>query len=285
MVYGRATDPLSECTQVIPVTVIVSELTAGLPLDAVATCVDQTPSIFGPQGPSGTLNYTYEPAGSIDDSNPLNPIFVGNGSTVVTVTATDPATGCSVMREINITVDAFPGVTGMADPVDIFLSASTTLSVEGCDDCTYEWFPPNGTITPNTGATVTATPDEDGTLIYEVEVSRGGCMQIIEIEVRVEDPLCDIEHIYVPNAFTPNGDNQNDVMQVRSNFASQISEFRFIIYNRWGQEVYASDDIFSTWDGTVEGDNLEPDVYGYWLRVVCPTGQELVQQGNISILR
>ncbi|MFK8162306.1 MAG: gliding motility-associated C-terminal domain-containing protein [Lewinella sp.] len=284
-VYGQATDPSSECTQVVPVTVTVSELTAGLPLDAVATCTDETPSIFGTAGPSGTLNYTYEPAGAIDDSDPLNPVFVGNGSTVVTVTATDPATGCSVMQEIDITVEDFAGVTGMADPADIFLGESTTLTVEGCDDCTYEWFPPNGTVTPNTGATVTATPDEDGILIYEVEVTRGGCMQIVEIEVRVEDPLCDVDHIYVPNAFTPNGDNQNDVMQVRSNFANQITEFRFIIYNRWGQEVYNSEDIFETWDGTIEGDDLEPDVYGYWLRVVCPTGQELVQQGNISILR
>jgi gliding motility-associated-like protein len=285
IVYGLATEPSSSCTQVIPVTVIVSELTAGLPLDAVATCLDQTPSIFGPDGPSGNLNYTYEPAGAIDDSNPLDPVFIGNGSTVVTITATDPATGCSIMREINITVENFAGVTGMADPADIFLGESTTLTVEGCADCTYEWFPPNGTVTPNTGATVTATPDEDGTLIYEVEVSRGGCMQILEIEVRVEDPLCDVEHIFVPNTFTPNGDNQNDVMQVRTNFADQISEFRFIIFNRWGQEVYASDDIFETWDGTTEGDDLEPDVYGYWLRVVCPAGQELIQQGNISIIR
>lgn len=284
-VYGEATDPTSECSQVIPVTVTVSELTAGLPLDAVATCSDQTPSIFGPSGPSGNLNYTYEPAGAIDDSDPLNPVFVGNGSTVVTVTATDPATGCSVMREITISVEDFAGVTGMADPADIFLGESTTLTVTGCDDCTYEWFPPNGTISPNTGAVVTATPDEDGVLIYEVEVTRGGCMQIVEIEVRVEDPLCDVDHIYVPNAFTPNGDNQNDVMRVRSNFAEQITEFRFIIYNRWGQEVFASDDIFESWDGTIEGDDLEPDVYGYWLRVVCPTGQELVQQGNISIIR
>jgi len=74
-------------------------------------------------------------------------------------------------------------------------------------------------------------------------------------------------------------------MRVRSNFADQLTEFRFIIYDRWGQEVYASDDIFDSWDGTTEGDDLEPDVYGYWLRVRCPAGQELIQQGNITILR
>lgn len=284
-VYGQATDPTSECVQVIPVTVTVSELTAGLPLDAVATCANQTPGIFGPAGPSGNLNYTYEPAGLIDDSNPLNPVFVGTESSVVTVTATDPATGCSVTQSISIDVTDFTSVTGMADPTTIFLGESTTLTVIGCEDCTYEWFPPNGTITPATGATVTATPDEAGTHSYEVEVTQNGCMQIVIIEVRVEDPLCDVDHIYVPNAFTPNGDNQNDLMRVRSNFADQITEFRFIIYNRWGQEVYSSTNISESWDGTIEGDDLEPDVYGYWLRVICPTGQELIQQGNITILR
>lgn len=284
-VYGQATDPSTECTQVIPVTVTVSEITAGLPLDAIASCTDETPGIFGPGGPSGNLTYTYEPTGLIDDSNPLNPVFVGNENSTVTVTATDPATGCSITQDITITVTRFDNVTGMADPSTIFLGESTTLTVEGCESCTYEWFPPNGTITPNTGATVTATPDEAGTLTYEVEVTQNGCTQVVLIEVRVEDPLCDVDHIYVPNAFTPNGDNQNDVMRVRSNFAEQITEFRFIIYNRWGQEVYSSDDIFESWDGTIEGDDLEPDVYGYWLRVICPTGQELIQQGNISILR
>lgn len=284
-VYGEATDPTTGCSQVLPVTVIVSELTAGLPLDAVATCANETPSIFSAEGPSGNLSYVYEPADVIDDSNPLNPIFVGSASTVVTVTATDPATGCSVEVDINITVEDFSGLVGIANPPDIFLGDESELSVEGCDDCTYEWFPPNGTVTPNTGSTVVAVPDEAGVFTYEVEVTRNGCMEIILIELRVEDPLCDVDHIYVPNAFTPNGDNKNDVMRVRSAFANQITEFRFIIHNRWGQEVYSSNDIFESWDGTIEGDDLEPDVYGYWLRVICPAGQELIQKGNITILR
>ena len=74
-------------------------------------------------------------------------------------------------------------------------------------------------------------------------------------------------------------------MRVRTNFSDQITEFRWIIYNRWGQEVYNSTDINGSWDGTQEGDDLEPDVYGYWIRLVCPTGEPFIKQGNITILR
>jgi gliding motility-associated-like protein len=285
-VYGEAVDPLTGCRQSVISTVRVSDITASLPIDALSTCINDRPSIFGPGGPNGNLVYEYEPAGVIDVSDPNNPVFVGDESTSVMVVVTDPATGCSVSVDINVTVTDISGVTGMADPEDIFLGESTTLTVEGCDDCTYEWFPPNGTINPNNGPVVTATPDVDGELDYIVEVtSPEGCTQEVIIRVRVEDPLCDTDHIYVPNAFTPNGDNNNDVMQVRSNFASELTEFRWIIYNRWGQEVYSSDDPLGSWDGTAEGDDLEPDVYGYWLRVRCPAGQELIQQGNITILR
>lgn len=285
-IYGQATDPTTGCQQIIPVTVNVSELTAGLPLENVPTCFGETPPIFGANGPSGDLEYSYEPANVIDNSDPSNPVFVGSESTNITVTVTDPATGCSTEVVVMVDVTDITGLEGSASDPEIFVGENSTLTVTGCDDCTYEWFPQDGTVTPVTGSsTVTATPDEPGTYIYEVEVSKNGCMEVVEIELRVEDPICDPENIYVPNAFTPNGDNMNDVMMVRSKFADQITEFRFIIHNRWGQEVYASDDINDSWDGTSEGDDLEPDVYGYWLRVVCPAGEELIQQGNITILR
>lgn len=284
-VFGVATDLTTGCRQVVPATVTVSELTAGLPLENVAACFGETPDIFGADGPSGTLEYTYEPADLVDVTDPANPVFTGTSSSEVTVTVTDPATGCTAESVVSFDITNITGLTGTASPDTIFLGETSTLEVFGCDDCSYEWFPQDGTVSPTTGSTVTATPDEEGDYIYEVEVTQNGCMQVVEIELRVDDPICDPENIFVPNAFTPNGDNMNDVMRVRSKFAEQITEFRFIIHNRWGQEVYESRDINDSWDGTSEGDDLEPDVYGYWLRVVCPAGEELIQQGNITILR
>ena len=174
---------------------------------------------------------------------------------------------------------------GFANPTEIFVGDQSELTVTGCNGCEYEWFPQDGTVNPTTGATVIATPTEPGDYVYEVDVTQNGCLETVLIELRVEDPICDTDRIFVPNAFTPNGDNMNDVLRVRSNFAELLTEFRFIIYNRWGQEVFSSDDINNAWDGTAEGDDLEPDVYGYWLRVRCPSGEELIQRGNVTIQR
>jgi gliding motility-associated-like protein len=285
-VYGEATDPNTGCLQMVSATVTVSEITAGLPLEDVDACAGDRPSIFAPGGVISTLNYTYDPSDLIDNSDPGNPVFVGNSSVIVTVTAIDPATGCSTTQNVAVNITDLGELTGEANPEEIFLGEDSELTVTGeCVGCTYDWMGENGTITMNTGQTVTVVPDQAGDVTYEVEVTQNGCTRIIPITLRVEDPLCDFDHIYVPNAFTPNRDTRNDVMRVRSNFADQITDFRWIIYDRWGQEVYNSDDINDSWDGTVGGDDLEPDVYGYWLRLTCPTGEPFIKQGNITILR
>jgi gliding motility-associated-like protein len=270
----------------VSATVTVSEITAGLPLENVDACAGDRPSIFAPGGVISTLNYTYDPSDLIDDSDPGNPVFAGNSSVIVTVTAIDPATGCSTTQNVTVNITDLGELSGGANPEEIFLGEDSELTVIGeCVGCTYDWMGENGTITPNTSQTVTVVPDQAGDVTYEVEVTQNGCTRNIPITLRVENPLCDFDHIYIPNAFTPNRDTRNDVMRVRSNFADQITEFRWIIYDRWGQEVYSSDDINDSWDGTVGGDDLAPDVYGYWLRLTCPRGEPFIKQGNITILR
>ena len=286
VIYGEGTDPATGCTERVVSSITVSNISTGLPSDSQTACGGDPPSIFEPGVFNPDLIYTYDPENLLDLTDPNNPIFIGTEDALVTVSAIDPVTGCTAIREIDFTFVDFGGLTGEANPPEIFLGESSELTVLGdCEDCTYEWFGENGTIEPSNGQTVTVTPDAEGDLVYEVLVSRNGCTQTVFIELRVQDPLCDADRVFVPNAFTPNGDGNNDVMRVRSKFADQITEFRFIIYDRWGQEVYASDDIDESWNGVTEGDDLEPDVYGYWLRVVCPTGQELIQQGNITLLR
>ena len=102
----------------------------------------------------------------------------------------------------------------------------------------------------------------------------------------ITSPGCTIEcwepFIFVPSAFSPNGDGQNDLYRVRSEV---IETMRMVIYNRWGQEVYVLDDIAETWDGSYRGRPLPPDVYGYFLTAICYDGQVFTKKGNISLLR
>ncbi|MBK7130837.1 MAG: gliding motility-associated C-terminal domain-containing protein [Crocinitomicaceae bacterium] len=67
------------------------------------------------------------------------------------------------------------------------------------------------------------------------------------------DPL-----IYVPNAFTPNGDQHNNYFQA---ITQNISYFEMLIFNRWGEIVYSTSSIDHQWDGTYNGTKVPDDVY------------------------
>ncbi|MEL6143074.1 MAG: gliding motility-associated C-terminal domain-containing protein, partial [Bacteroidota bacterium] len=185
-----------------------------------------------------------------------------------------------------VTITDLSGLEGMADPDTILVDGMSELTVVGCDDCDYDWMPPTGvSIDPNGGASTTATGNEAGDYIIDVVVSRGVCTETVMIDLTVEEVLCRTDRVFLPNAFSPNGDNVNDVLRLRSGFTEEILEFDLMIFNRWGQEMYRSFDPQASWDGTVGGEPLEPDVYGFYLRVVCPNEEELIQKGNITILK
>ena len=66
--------------------------------------------------------------------------------------------------------------------------------------------------------------------------------------------------LYVPNAFTPNSDTNNEFFAVSS---SRIDEFYMVIYNRWGEVLYRSYDITMSWDGKYNGNDVPAGVYCY----------------------
>ena len=58
-----------------------------------------------------------------------------------------------------------------------------------------------------------------------------------------------------------------------------------VVYNRWGEEVYSTTDIDGGWDGRFQGEELAPDVYGYYFTAVCVNGLEYQKQGNVTLIK
>lgn len=108
-----------------------------------------------------------------------------------------------------------------------------------------------------------------------------GCTGTAQIRIDIRPPQC-ADDVFIPTAFSPNGDDANDVLMVRSNY---ITEMELIIYNRWGQEVFATKDQAIGWNGRLNGEELSPDVYAYWLKARCQDGEEIIKRGNVSLLR
>jgi gliding motility-associated-like protein len=119
------------------------------------------------------------------------------------------------------------------------------------------------------------------TITYAIS---GDCGDTATINIIVQDcSTGDIDpHAVVPNAFSPNGDGENDVLFVRGSGVSQLS---FIVYDRWGEKVFETTSINAGWDGTFRGKELDPAVFSYYMNVTFVDGTSKIEKGDITLIQ
>ena len=107
-----------------------------------------------------------------------------------------------------------------------------------------------------------STITEGGTYTF-FEAVQGACPKTIILDVLEKDE-CPCEGIF-PNAFTPNRDGMNDVFGMHEEEGGctpiDVRDFKMTIYNRWGQEVFHSEEINNKWDGRFKGEECPSEVY------------------------
>ena len=226
--------------------------------------------------------------------NPEECIIEGQGTPKITgfaeesktimVLVTHIATGIDSIYSFDITVNIpDPQISVPEINLDennnafVCLGQSIILSVEPEDsNCEYTW------SDGSTGGSIELFPEEDFSIWVEC-IDTFGCVGVSDtLDVSVVPPQCDESDVFIPNAFSPNGDNVNDVLFVRSKF---IDEMELVIVNRWGQVVFTSTDQSVGWDGSYNGESLAPDAFSYTLSVLCIDGQSYVKTGNVSIVK
>jgi gliding motility-associated-like protein len=158
----------------------------------------------------------------------------------------------------------------------VLLGNSTEITVLPTGDFTYSWQPVNAT-----GNTVVVTPEQN--TVYSVTITDSlGCSYRKYITIYAIDVICDEPYIYIPNAFTPNGDGKNDVLYIRGEYIEQLD---LKIFDRWGELVFETDKQAKGWDGTYKGEPVEPAVFVYHVKVKCLGGEEFFKKGNITVIR
>lgn len=219
--------------------------------------------------PANLITFTTNPA--IVTANPTNDAWI-----YCTATGSN---GCVAKDSIFIHVGSINGiVNATANPAFVTLGNSSSLFVTPVG-YSYIWTPAN-TLNTSTNNNVTATPTDNTT--YTVSVTDGICVQTDTVSVKVVQFICDRAWVYVPNAFTPNGDGKNDVLFVRSEITVDLL---FRVYNRWGELVFETRDISKGWDGKFKGKLIDPDTYDYYLGVTCAGGEQQIIKGNTTLIR
>lgn len=199
---------------------------------------------------------------------------------IYTITVTDNK-GCSYNDTIQITS------TNYIPPLDIeainniiFIGQSTQLISTNDTTYIYNWTP-NQNI--NNTNIYNPSVNPSGTTTYQLAITdKNGCTNLDTITIIVKDFVCDEPFVFVPNAFTPNADGNNDELFVYSNI---ISSIYFAVYNRWGEQVFVTEDITKGWNGIYKDREADPAVYVYYLEATCIDNQKITKKGNVTLIR
>ena len=89
-------------------------------------------------------------------------------------------------------------------------------------------------------------------------------------------------YVYAPNAFSPNGDGLNDVFIFKG---IGIKAFKVLIYNRWGELLFQTDEINNVWDGTYKGKKLQTGVYLYKVKAISYQDVAIEKAGKLNLLK
>ena len=100
------------------------------------------------------------------------------------------------------------------------------------------------------------------------------------IDIRIFKTAPDI---FVPTAFTPNGDGLNDEFIPVAVGISRLDYFR--VFNRWGNEVFATTQMKQGWNGTYKGIDQGADTYVWMVRGVDFTGRVVEKKGTMVLIR
>lgn len=202
-----------------------------------------------------------------------NDTITGLASGSYTCTITD-ANGCT--QTTTVLVGSAGSATADAG-LDVTISQGQSTGLSGSGGISYNWSPANSLDCP-TCADPNASPTVTTTYVLTVTDSLG-CTDTDSVTVFV-DITCG--EVYLPSAFSPNNDGQNDVYYVRGNC---IAVMQFEVYNRWGEMVFSTTDPDIGWDGTWRGKDCEAAVFTYFLRATLLDGTPVEAEGNISLVK
>lgn len=147
----------------------------------------------------------------------------------------------------------------------------------------FNWTPSTGlnlTSVPNPVATFTAD-QVGGSITYVVRATNSfGCYGQDTITVKLFKTGTDI---FIPGAFTPDGDGRNDILRPICVGIKELNYFR--VYNRWGQVVFSTSEIGKGWDGTIGGQPQPTANFVYIAQGVDYTGKVVFKKGNVMLIR
>ncbi len=163
---------------------------------------------------------------------------------------------------------------------DTIIVLGYLFHLRGTGSTYYKWSPEDYLSDPNIANPRVDFPDTGRYKYVLTGTNEEGCIATDTVEIWVVNS----GSVFVPNAFSPNGDGINDVLMPRIVGYSEITSFR--IYNRYGQQVFTSTkENYPEWDGTYNGKVADIGVFYYIIELKDIEGNKKTQTGDITLIR
>ncbi|MBG9377457.1 gliding motility-associated C-terminal domain-containing protein [Panacibacter sp. DH6] len=224
-------------------------------------------------------NYAWSPITGLIRATTLTPSATPFTTTSYTITVSD-VQGCPKPVSDTVVVNVIPPVPAFAGR-DTVIVVNQPLQLNATGGAVYTWSPPTGMSDPNIPNPVVTLATPFDSIVYRVRVSTPeGCSATDDIKVTVFRSNPDI---FVPSAFTPNGDGKNDIIRPRVIGIRQYNYFR--VYNREGKMMYSTSTQEQGWDGSYGGQLQPPGAYVYMAQAIDYTGKLINKKGTVVLIR
>jgi gliding motility-associated-like protein len=231
------------------------------------------------QGSMVASRFTWTPGGSLSDPSILNPVATPSRTTAYVLTVTD-VLGCPKPVKDTVVVKVLPKVNAFAGH-DTAVVIGQQLHFDASGGINYIWSPPTALNNTNISDPVAVYDGSIDSIRYTVLVSdEQNCMDSASVSVKIfkTNP-----QIFVPTAFTPNGDGVNDVFRPIGVGIKSIEYFR--VFNRWGQLVFNTTVNGQGWDGSIGGKPQSTNTFVWIVKGMDYLDKSFVKKGTVTLIR
>jgi gliding motility-associated-like protein len=241
---------------------------------------NQTTVVATNLNPNITFSYSWSPSDIIVTPTTTNTVNIEPTTSQYVYVTAAASNGCIVEDSLYIVVSPLGTIAVSAWSEEVLIPEGSTTTLYGSPSgYSYLWTPLEGVVNP-TLQTTNVTVDQS--TVYTFTVTDGICTKSDTVLVRTYSFICGEPYVYIPNAFTPNGDNENDILYVRGQL---LESMVFRVFDRWGELVFETFERSTGWDGTFRGKQLPPDVYDWYLEATCIDKEQAVIKGNVTLMR
>ncbi len=227
---------------------------------------------------TGGSSYAWTPSTFLNNRFIPNPIALNPTASIRYIVTVMDTLGCPKAVKDTVFVTLYPTPIADAGPRDTSIVEGQPLQLNGSGGNSYLWSPPQWLSNIGIPNPI-ALPQASIEYVLEATSSQG-CKDYDSILVRLfkVDP-----DMYVPNAFTPNGDGLNDVIRPILLGMKELRYFK--IFNRFGQMVFYTTDIGRGWDGNYAGRGQDPGNFVWVAEGITYKGEVKQKKGNVILIR